>query len=314
MTRRHLLLLPAAAAGLARDGGQSAQYEPAPEVRVVFGGDVMLARGVGRVATLRKDPAWPFRSIADFLARADLAFVNLESPFAPPGMREGAGMIFKARSEMVAGLTLAGIDVVSLANNHVRDCGASGIDHTLELLASQRIAVAGVAQDPEDLRGGVVLERHGLRFGFLAYTYDQRNGNYQNDDPRIALLHVDSMCEDVAALRDRTNFVVVSMHAGSEYRAKPDRQQVEFARAAIDAGASVVAGHHPHVLQPEEVYREGLIFYSLGNLVFDQSQRKETRESVLAEVIFRDGRISSHRLHPLEIRGTVPEFTEKSPQ
>ena len=110
------------------------------------------------------------------------------------------------------------------------------------------------------------MERNGLRFGFLAYTYDQSNGNHKDWDERIALMDLERMRLDVAQLAARVDVVLVSMHAGLEYNASPNAQQVAFAHAAIDAGARVVVGHHPHVTQPWERYGKGVIFYSLGNL------------------------------------------------
>src|SRR5262245_10945758 len=93
------------------------------KTRLLFGGDVMLSRYVGRLARQHRDPALPFRAIAPLLAAADLTFVNLESPFSDQGSTVDQGMVFKAEPEMIAGLAAAGIDIVSTANNHARDRG-----------------------------------------------------------------------------------------------------------------------------------------------------------------------------------------------
>ena len=276
--------------------------------RVVLGGDVMLSRYVGTLARRHKDPAWSFRDLAPTLSAADIAFVNLESPFSDRDPIADSRMIFRAEGEMIQGLKLAGIDVVSTANNHARDCGSYGVSYTLEWLRRHGIAVAGSAESPAAVRRGAVLERNGVRFGFLAYTYDQSNGNHVLPDERIAVLDVDRMQEDVRCLRQDAGVVIVSMHAGDEYRQKPNSQQVQFARAAIDAGASVVAGHHPHVAQPLEQYNGGIIFYSLGNLIFDQFQRKETQQGLLAEVTFAGTVLENYRVALVEIRRTVPRL------
>ncbi|MBI3684755.1 MAG: CapA family protein [Acidobacteria bacterium] len=283
-----LWLLPAAA-----------EEPKAPLNRLLFGGDVMLARHVYRQAELHKDPAWPFRKIATEFRAADLAFVNLESPFSekPPYFEER--MVFRAHPLMIEGLKIAGIDVVSTANNHVRDAGPRGIEFTLDWLAMNGIAAAGTAWKPEELNRGPVLESKGVRFGFLAYTYDQRNGNHQKDDARVAMMSLDGMVQDVRALRTRADAVLVSMHAGVEYRPQPTRDQMRFARAAIDAGASVVIGHHPHVVQPVERYKDGVIFYSLGNLIFDQ-EPAATKRGAVAEVVFSGASLT--RFHLREVR------------
>lgn len=281
-----------------------------PRTKLILGGDVMLSRNVAARARGQKDPAWPFRSIAPVFADADIAFVNLESPFSDKGAVMQRGMIFKTEPEMIAGLELAGIDVVSTANNHARDRGDYGLIFTLDHLAAHGIAAVGTGKSSEEAHAGCVIERNGLRFGFLAYTYDANNGNYKDTDPRIAVLNIDAMRADVAAMKTRADVVLVSMHAGTEYQLQPNPQQSTFARAAIDAGARVVIGHHPHVRQPWEWYGGGAIFYSLGNLVFDQFQRTETQIGLLAEVIFEGTQIIQARTRTVNLVLTVPRLAD----
>jgi gamma-polyglutamate biosynthesis protein CapA len=127
-------------------------------------------------------------------------------------------------------------------------------------------------------------------------------------DDRIAVVDVDEMQRDVADLLKRADVAIVSMHAGLEYMPKPNPQQIEFAHAAIDAGARVVVGHHPHVVQPWERRGDGVIFYSLGNLVFDQFQREETQHGVLARVNFSGTEIRHVDLIPVDIARTGPRL------
>jgi poly-gamma-glutamate capsule biosynthesis protein CapA/YwtB (metallophosphatase superfamily) len=285
----------------------SARAQP-PQTRILFGGDVMLSRYVGKLAREKKDPAWPLRDLAPVLAAADVAFVNLESPFSDRGKPVESGMLFKAEPEMIAGLELAGIDIVSTANNHARDRDAYGVEYTLDLLAQHGILAVGTAKDADTVHQGAVLSRNGVRFGFLAYTYDQTNGNRSDRDDRVAMMDPAQMQRDVAALRLRTDVVIVSMHAGAEYSSRPNAQQKQFARAAIDAGARIVVGHHPHVTQPWEEYAGGAIFYSLGNLVFDQFQRAETQKGALAEVVFNGANLTHAGLLPVDIVRTAPRL------
>src|SRR5689334_8307349 len=221
-----------------RTAEQSAP-EPA-RTRIILGGDVMLSRHVGRLARARHDPAFPLRDLAPVLQAADIAFVNLESPFSDRGSVVERGMIFKAEPEMIAALELAGIDVVSTANNHARDQGSHGVEFTLDWLQRHQIAVVRTGSSAEAAHAGVVIERNGMKFGFLAYTYDQSNGNHSDTDDRVAVMDVARMRDDVSRLAVRTDAIIVSMHAGVEYSPKSNAQQVAFARAAIDAGASVV--------------------------------------------------------------------------
>ncbi len=276
-----------------------------PLTRILLGGDIMLSRYVGTVARQRADPTWPLREISELLASADIAFANLESPFSDRGRMIEKGMVFKAEPEMIEALVRAGIDVVSTANNHARDCGAHGIEYTLDWLGKHRISAIGTGASSEAAHQGAVLERNGVRFGFLGYTYDQANGNHSDRDDRIAMLDVTQASSDVGKMRERADIVIVSMHAGAEYQRRPNSQQQKFARAVIDAGATVVVGHHPHVTQPVEGYANGVIFYSLGNLVFDQFQQKETQRGWIADIKFIGKRLAGYGVIPVDIVQTV---------
>lgn len=288
---------------------QPAPVPRAPITRLILGGDVMLSRHVGRLARERGDPASPLRDLAAVLTAADIAFVNLEAPFSDRGRPVEKGLVFKAEPDMIEALRIAGVDVVSTANNHARDQSGHGVEFTLDWLSRHGIAAAGSGRSGQEAHAGAVVTRNGMRFGFLAYTYDQSNGNHRDHDERVAVLDPDAMRRDVAELKQRTDVVVVSMHAGYEYVPRPNLQQTDFARAAIDAGARIVVGHHPHVIQPWERYGGGVIFYSLGNLVFDQFQRVETQQGLLAEVVFAGRTLLHVGVIPVDIVRTVPRLS-----
>ncbi|MDQ2711743.1 MAG: CapA family protein, partial [Acidobacteriota bacterium] len=145
----------------------------------------MFSRGVRRQILAENDPALPFRKIAPLLSGADLAFVNLESPFSDQGPYHEGGLIFHASPDAIAGLQLAHIAVASTANNHSRDCGPHGVEFTVHWLRSHGIEPAGSDESEAQTHRGVVLERNGVRFGFLGYTFDQQNGNWRDIDSRI---------------------------------------------------------------------------------------------------------------------------------
>lgn len=276
--------------------------------RLLFAGDVMLSRGVRREILASGDPALPFRKIAPFFLKADISFINLESPFSDRGRYRDEGLVFHAAPQMIEGLTLARITVASTANNHARDCGPYGIEYTVRWLRCHGVQPVGSSESDSATHRGVIIERNGIRFGFLGYTFDQQNGNWRDIDTRIAIGDSATVSDDVKELRRRADVVIVSMHSGSEYAAKPGKAQIELAHSAIDAGAAVVVGHHPHVIQPEDEYRGGIIFYSLGNFVFDQYQRQATQHGEVAEIDFV-GRIRiSESALPVKITPTGPEF------
>ncbi|HEX4167704.1 MAG TPA: CapA family protein [Bryobacteraceae bacterium] len=279
--------------------------------RLLFAGDVMFSRGVRQQILAAGDPAFPFRKIAPFLADADLAFVNLESPFSDKGPYHDEGLIFHAAPAMIAGLQLARVAIVSTANNHARDCASHGVEFTVNWLNSHGIDPLGSSLSSSETHRGVVLARHGIRFGFLGYTYDQQNGNWHDVDERIAVIDVGVMTGDVHRLAKRCDVVIVSMHNGIEYMPRPNQAQIAFAHAAIDAGATLVIGHHPHVIQPFEIYKGKLIFYSLGNFVFDQYQRAATQHGEIAEVDFLGKGILCEGAWPVTITRTGPELDTK---
>ena len=282
--------------------------QPSSQVRILAVGDVMLSRHVRRIALEHKDPAWPFRKAGPALAAADITFANLESPFFDEGPPPPLNIIiFKAPPEMIEGLILAGIDVVSTANNHSRDYGPKSIPFTIGHLKKNGIEPVGTGIDFDQVHAGAVLERKGTRFGFLAYAFDQRNGNWPDLDLRVADMDIPQMKKDVASLRKRSDVVIVSMHAGMEYSTAVHPIQAAFAHAAIEAGATAVVGHHPHVVQSVEAYKGGVIFYSLGNFVFDQ-QPKDANLGIVAEITFERGALKHYRTLNVEIRDTVPEI------
>jgi poly-gamma-glutamate synthesis protein (capsule biosynthesis protein) len=270
--------------------------------RLIFAGDVMLSRAVRREILGSKDSAHPFRKIAPLMSGADIAFVNLESPFSDEGAFREGGLVFHAAPEMIAGLQLAGVDVASTANNHARDCGPHGVDYT------HGIRAVGSAATEKAAHEGTVIARNGIRFGFVGYTFDQKNGNWKDTDPRIADADPVVMARDVEALAKRCDVVIVSMHHGIEYQPRPSAAQIAFAHAAIDAGAKLVIGHHPHVIQTVEKYREGLIYYSLGNFVFDQYQRKETQHGQVVQVSFLGREILNTHEMNVQITPSGPEL------
>jgi poly-gamma-glutamate capsule biosynthesis protein CapA/YwtB (metallophosphatase superfamily) len=310
LTRR--ALLPVLAAIPFRRTAPPEMVPKPIKTRILLGGDVMLSRHVGRLARARHDPSSPLRDLAPVLRSADISFANLEAPFSDRGGLVERGMIFKAEPEMIGALENAGVTIVSTANNHARDCGGYGVDFTLSWLRRHGILTTGSAPTAEAAHAGTVVERNGLRFGFLAYTFDQSNGNHPDVDDRIATMDVPTMQADVARLLRQADVAIVSMHAGTEYQPSPNPQQIEFAHAAVDAGARVVVGHHPHVTQPWERRGRGVIFYSLGNLVFDQFQRIATQHGALAEVVFSGKTLESAALLPVDIVETIPKLAAVS--
>lgn len=261
---------------------------PQTEVtQVILGGDVMLGRAVNFNMYRKNDFSYPFAKIGDKLRQADIMAVNLEAPMVAGCEVTGEGMQLCSDSRSLETLDFAGVDLVQLANNHIWDYGRSGAEETRVLLDYQRIGYVGLGEAPwiRDVRG--------TKFGWLAF-------NQIPPYPDV-ILRADEelLAERVGDLRDKADVVIVGFHWGQEYQASPTEEQVRLARAAVDAGADVVWGHHPHWVQGMEVYEGKPIFYSLGNLVFDQMRSTETREGLLAELWFWKDALMEVKLLPV---------------
>ncbi len=292
----------------------------APEsesIEFIFGGDVMLSRQVNKKMAAAGNYSWPFLKIADFLKSADFTVVNLEGPFAiSKDYAVSTGSLsFKVNPVAVEGLLSAGIDLVSLANNHSFNQGAPGLLETFKVLTERGIKYVGAGRNEEEAHRGEIVLIKGKKFGFWAYAYPNDNSVAGEKKAGIANLDVDKMRSDVARLKAQGATVIVLMHAGTEYTAKPNQQQITFARAAIEAGAEAVIGHHPHWPQTFEFYQGKPIIYSLGNLVFDQMWSKATRQGIIAKMSWQDGwqRIE---LVPIKIQdygqaSIIPDGAEK---
>ncbi len=261
-------------------------------ITLMFVGDIMLSRQVGNKMEKENNWQWPFLKIADTLKEADILFGNLEGPISDTGKNLGSIYSFRADQKAIEGLNFAGFDVLSLANNHMFDWGRDALEDTFKRLKEAGISYAGGGINETEAHAPVIKEVKGFKTAFLAYCSE--GSDYWEataDRSGIAWLKEEKLKKDIENARTLADLVVVSMHFGEEYQAKPDSSQKSFARLAIDSGADLVVGHHPHVLQPIEEYKNGFIAYSLGNFVFDQNFSPQTKESMILKVLIENGKI-----------------------
>jgi poly-gamma-glutamate synthesis protein (capsule biosynthesis protein) len=269
---------------------------------MLFAGDTMLARAVGDLMAARDDWTWPFVQIASVTAAADLMFVNLETTISTGGAQAGCGYCFRANPNVIEGLTRAGIDVVTLANNHAYDYGSRALADTIVHLASAGIGVTGAGLDGAQARAPVFRTVGSTRVAFLSYTNLLPTAAAAGPGKLgVAIYDSAYLVQDIALAKRGADVVVVSFHAGEEYQTEPNAWQERVYRSAIDAGANLVIGHHPHVVQPVEAYGDGWIAYSLGNFVFDQSFSTATMEGLMLEATVMDGEILDVRELPVII-------------
>jgi poly-gamma-glutamate synthesis protein (capsule biosynthesis protein) len=261
------------AAGSASPGGNPAPTATStPSVTVVSGGDTIGDRGVkAYIAAHGADAV--FAGIAPVLRAADAAWVNLESPLTDiSDPYPGKDVHFQGDPRLAAGLADAGIDVVNMANNHAVDQGPAGLLDSIRRVEAAGVKVVGVGRNAAAARQpAIVRTSSGATIGFLGWTDIIWPGYQAGSGPGVATARPDmSRVEHaIRELKRRVDYVVVCFHWGVEYTDMPIADQVSEAHAAIDAGADMVIGHHPHVLQGAQIYKGHFIIYSLGDLVFD---------------------------------------------
>jgi poly-gamma-glutamate synthesis protein (capsule biosynthesis protein) len=248
---------------------------PAPlkETRATFlaAGDIMLSRGVARTIDAARDPLVPFSGLKELFNSTDFNFANLESPVSGNDNRVGRGLVFNARRADTEGLVKYNFKVVNLANNHAMDQGLAGLNHTQEFLTEKGIEYLGVGPNKADAWKPKYLTVKGIKIGFIGVSYASINDNGASTNDYVARIEeVDRLRASIKQAKSESDFVLVTMHAGTEYVRIPNQAQIDFARAAVDAGADIVIGAHPHWIQTFEKYKDKYIFYSLGNFIFDQ--------------------------------------------
>jgi len=313
---------PAPPAPQAPDAGA-----PARPITLLAGGDVtlghnhqkyfdeQLAKGRSREDLL----AYGFKEVRALGDAADLFVVNLECPFTEGGEKLAKNFNFRARPELVGALVAGGVDVVSLANNHLMDYGPQGLVDTLVALEAARIPYFGAGRNLAEARRPAIVTVGGVRVALLGYFFlGERNIEppevYATDStPGVAghFSDVDAMermlREDILAARARADVVLPFFHWGREGTYVPEPYQVRLAHAAIDAGAAGVLGSHPHVLQAMELYRGAPVVYSLGNFVFGGNWNPRDKRGALWKGRFGPGGYLSSEVLPLRT-DRFPDF------
>ena len=271
------------------------------EVSLIIVGDISFSRGVEEIIKRMEDINYPFLKVKDYIKNSDLAFGNLETPIIEGEQIPNFQMIFRSNPGVENSLKEAGFSIVSLANNHTLDFGEKGLRDTIKYLREVDISYVGAGENEEEANRPVYVKKNGIRFAFLAYNdEDVVPATREAVKERVgtAFMRIDKMTSAVKKAKEEADFVIVSMHSGIEYSDSPNKSQIDFSHSAIDAGADLVIGHHPHVVQPMEKYKNGYIFYSLGNFVFDQMWSEETREGVMAKIHFNKDKINKISFFP----------------
>ncbi len=268
---------------------------------LLFTGDIMLDRGVKEMTEKHgEDFTFPFLKIEETLNEADILFGNLESIISDQGRDVGAKYSFRTPPRAMEGLSFAGFDVVSLANNHAFDYGREAFEDTMKRLEEEEIKYTGAGFTEREAHSPVIQELpDGTQVGFLGYTeFLYPYAFSQEERSGITNFSTERMENDIEEAKRDLDLLFVSFHYGEEYEKEPNESQRIWSKTAIESGADGVIGHHPHVTQPVETHEEGIIAYSLGNFVFDQYFSEETMRGFMLEVEVKGGEIEeTNKIH-----------------
>ena len=265
-------------------------------------GDIMLD-GSAREIMQEQGYDHAFDKMRPWLQKADIAFGNLEGPLTERGEpAPDKKYLFRSPPAKVAeALKAAGFDVVSLANNHSLDYGSVGLADTIAALDKVGVHHVGAGENLAVARQAAILQRNGLKVAFLAYSLTFPEEFWATANRAGTVFGYREIVEgDIRAAKQKADIVVASFHWGQESKTQLRPYQVALGHAAINAGASLVIGHHPHILQSVERYKDGVILYSMGNFAFG-SYSPNAKVSALAEIEFNGNKLTQVRLQPINV-------------
>ncbi len=249
-------------------------------LKLAFVGDIYLG-GFMQGKNL-KDPSYPFTQVAPVLNNSDILIGNLESPLSLKGeVWLEKTFTLQTDPRTVQSLKFANFSVLTLANNHIMDFGPEALAETLAVLDKNNIKRAGAGMNLAEARRPAILDHNGLTIAVLAYNNTfPLEFNAGPNRPGTAYGDLPVVLQDIRAVREKADIVIVAFHWSAELLEIPKDYQRIFAKKCIAAGANIVIGHHPHILQPLEVIDGGLVAYSLGNFAFASMSRK-VKDSVI---------------------------------
>ncbi len=254
---------------------------------IIAGGDIMLSRGTRKYID-QYGSNYPFSEIRDEIITHDIAIANLECPISSRGKRfsPNKGIYFRAHPDVVEGLKYSGFNVFTLANNHILDWGMDAAADTMHYLKEEGLYFSGVGFSKEEASKPVQFDLKGVQVGIICYN-DIYPFTMMYNGRNIETNCLDSQTEEkIRDLKEVFDVLIAAVHTGTEYLQEPENEKICKMRNLVDYGVDVVLGTHPHVVQEIEVYRESLIVYSLGNLIFDQNWSPETSRGILLEIAF----------------------------
>lgn len=284
---------------------------PDREVSIVFGGDVMLDRGIR--ATIRvKGLKYFTQDLEPVFEQADYVVINLECPATAIEAPLTKKYIFRADPALLPQLRQVGVTHCILANNHSYDQGREGLISTAGNLHEAGLQAAGYGRTQREACSPVVLQKHGIEIAlFSSVTLPLESWVYLEDSPGMCQATIENLSEAITAYKTAHPgvYVIVSLHWGVEYQKAPTALQRLQAKDLVAAGADAIIGHHPHVVQSYEQIEGKPVFYSIGNLIFD-NPNPATHEGILVKLIVRKAQ-SDVQVIPYRTRKGQPVLTAR---
>ena len=272
------------------------------EFSLVAVGDIMLG-GRSRKFINEFGAKYIFESVRPLFRRAPIGLANLEGPIAREAEKLDRNYTYRVSPRTTKAMLKAGINVVTLANNHLLDCGRDGVLETLQLLGEAGGAAIGAGVNKQAAHAPAILSAGDLCVGLLGYYWNRRTsargpwpGSAMDTPPEV-------LAADIAGLKGKVDRIVATFHWGVPYVREPSEADRAKARFAVDCGADIVIGHHPHVVQPFEIHRGRPIFYSVGNFTFGSGNSRA--ESLLLGVRFKKSRTVIH-VYPVYVKNRDP--------
>jgi len=283
--------------------GSSPTHVSASPVTLAFTGDVMFGRTVNThmLATAAHD-LYPFTYTAEFLRGFDLTVGNLECVISRQGTPVPKTYTFRGDPRAYERLLTAGFDLVSVANNHSGDYGKAAFLDEFSTLPIHGITPIGGGHNKRQAHTPIVKTVRGTTIAFLAYDeIVPLSFAATATTPGHAWLNETDLRSDIVQARSIADFVIIFVHWGTEYVTSMNAHQRALAQVAIDAGADLVVGAHPHVIEPHEFYKGKLIVYSLGNFVFDNMYEEVVRRGNILTVSIQKQQLLTWKLLPTRI-------------
>jgi poly-gamma-glutamate capsule biosynthesis protein CapA/YwtB (metallophosphatase superfamily) len=264
-------------------------------------GDIML-EGRAKKVIAEHGSRYPFEAVAPVLKRAAIILGNLEGPLAAKVRKHKRNFSYRVKPESALWLAREGFSVLTLANNHLVDCGRQGVIETIDALKAAGINPLGAGCNDNEAHVPVIRKVGSIRIGLLGYYWNKRCAATK-DRPGSAMDSAEELKADIGLLRQHVDRIVVTLHWGIPYEREPLSEDRIKARFAIDCGADAVVSHHAHVVQPFEVYRNCPIFYSIGNFTFGSGNSRG--EGIMVGIRFGENKTDVD-VYPLYVKNRDP--------